>query len=448
MVPMLLRKRTRSPLARAPVGVLLSLSLIASAAASAQPGVAVHAPLSLHDAVTAATERALSPSAAAAAADAARERAVAATRRPDPVLRLSLDNLPVDGADRFSTTRDFMTMRSIGVMQTFTRADKRSARAVRFVRQAEVAQAERLARTAVVQRETALAWLQRHAAEQRHGVLAEMRVEAARQLDAAEAALRSARAAPAEVLAARESLARLDQVLAETRSDLANARRALARWTGEASDRPLGALPALSELSAAHQDVAERLDQHPELLRLAAREAEAGAAAAVARAERDPDWSAELMFSQRGSGYSNMVSIGVSLPLPWDRPQRQDRELAARLAEAGALRAEREELVREHRVETESWLEAWRAGLAQLALIDGERTPLATQRVDAVLAAFRGGRTPMTAVLEARRAALALQLERIQLQLQTARLWARLKYRLAQEPASPALPTPSQGDPR
>jgi hypothetical protein len=47
---------------------------------------------------------------------------------PDPVLKLGLNNLPIDGPDRYSVTRDFMTMRSVGVMQELTRADKRSAR--------------------------------------------------------------------------------------------------------------------------------------------------------------------------------------------------------------------------------------------------------------------------------------------------------------------------------
>lgn len=448
MVPMPMRWRVhaRRLLACAQIGALVII--LSLAAARAQADAAVRQPVSVHDAVSAATARALSPAAAAAAADAARERAIAAAQRPDPVLRLSLDNLPVDGADRFSTTRDFMTMRSIGVMQTFTRADKRSARAGRFEREAEVAQAERLTRLATVQREAAAAWFQRRAAEQRQGVLETLRDETQRQIDAAQAALRSARATPADVLAARESLARLDQLLTEARSEVANTRRSLARWTGDEPDRPLAAPPALAAHAVGMHEVAERLDQQPELQRLSASAAEADAAAAVARAEREPDWSAELMFSQRGSRYSNMVSIGVSLPLPWDRPQRQDRELAARLAQAEALRAEREELARERRLETESWVEAWRAGLAQLALIDRERTPLAAQRIDAALAAFRGGQAPLSAVLEARRAALALQMERIELELQTARLWARLAFLIPQQTTVSAVQTSTEGAPR
>jgi outer membrane protein TolC len=393
------------------------------------------AALSVHDAVRAAVVRAKSPAAADASAQAARELAVAAAQRPDPVLSLSLDNLPVEGPDRFSTTSDFMTMRSIGVMQTFTRADKRSARAQRFEREAEAALAERSVRVAAVQRDTAIAWFERRAAEQRLAVLQQLRGEARLQLEAAEAALRGGRATPAELIAARDALAQLEQALLDTDAEVANARRALARWTGDPSGLPLAPAPSLAQQAFAAHSVPDRLAHHPELLRLAAGEAQADAQAAVARAERDPDWSAQLMYSVRGSRYSNMVSFGVSLPLPWDRPQRQDRELAARLAEAEALRAEREEMAREHLAQTESWIEAWRAGLARLTLIDRERAPLAQQRIDAALAAFRGGQSPLTAALEARRAALALQMERIDVELQTARLWARLEFLIPAEGA-------------
>jgi hypothetical protein len=51
--------------------------------------------------------------------------AAAAGQLPDPVLKLGLNNLPIDGPDRYSVTRDFMTMRSVGVMQELTRAEKR-----------------------------------------------------------------------------------------------------------------------------------------------------------------------------------------------------------------------------------------------------------------------------------------------------------------------------------
>lgn len=48
------------------------------------------------------------------AAAAARDMATAAGELPDPVLKVGIDNLPVEGVERFSLGRESMTMRRIG----------------------------------------------------------------------------------------------------------------------------------------------------------------------------------------------------------------------------------------------------------------------------------------------------------------------------------------------
>ncbi|ODV09292.1 MAG: hypothetical protein ABT20_11420 [Rubrivivax sp. SCN 70-15] len=399
----------------------LALFLVAWPAWSASPS-----PLTLAEAQQRATARAAAPAAAGQRAQAAREMAVAAAQRPDPVLGLALNNVPADGPDRFSTTRDFMTVRSVSLMQTFTREDKRQARADRYLRDAQAEQAERTLRVADVRREVSLAWFERRAAEQRLVLLQDQRAEATLQVDAAMAAQRGRRGSTTDVLAARDAVAQIEQALLAAEAAATAKRRDLSRWTGDPVDQPLADAPPLDRHALVDRPPATLLALHPGLAQLAAREAVADSAVAVARAEREPDWSAELMFSQRGSRYSNMVSIGVSLPLPWDRPQRQDRELAARLAQSEALRAERTELEREIVALVDGWADRWRAGLQQLALIDREREPLARQRVETALAAYRGGAAPLGTVLDARRAALALRMERIDVELDTARTWARL----------------------
>ncbi len=393
-------------------------------------------PLTLPQAVEAALARSPALSAQDAAARSAREMAVAAGQRPDPVLRWSLDNLPVEGPERFSTTRDFMTAKTVSLMQTFPSEGKRRARTARFEREADAARAERGVRSAAVQRETAMAWFERHALEQRVALLLLQLDEARLLVQASEAAARSGGGALADWIAARDAEAQLRQTLLAAEAERTNARRTLARWTGGLPEQPLAAPPPLAELPPAAAGVSGRLAHHPELVQLAAREAAAAAEAEVARRERDPDWSAELMFGLRGPSYANMVSLAVSVPWQWDRPQRQDRELAARLARVDELRDEREERAREHLAETERWLVAWRAGLAQLGLIDTDRLPLAEQRTQATLAAYRGGRAPLAEVLATRRMALALRMERIDLQLSTARLWTQLTYLIPSEQAA------------
>jgi outer membrane protein TolC len=149
------------------------------------------------------------------------------------------------------------------------------------------------------------------------------------------------------------------------------------------------------------------------------------------------------MFSQRGPAYSNMVSVNVSVPLPWNRAQRQDRAVAAGLATVERLRAEREEATREQSAELRSMLEEWRSQRRRLDRYDASLLPLAGERTRAALAAYRGGSSSLAAVLASRRAEIETRSERLRLEMEAARLWAQLEFVVPQmltgtAPASPA----------
>lgn len=403
--------------------LLLTLALRPAWAAAPDP-----ADLSLRSAITAALERSQALAAPAANARAARELAVAAGQRPDPVLRLSLNNVPINGADRWSTTNDFMTMQSVGIMQTLPSQAKRQARSQKFEREADASLEQKQMLATEIQRETAVAWFELRAIELKVSLLKAQIDEAGRQVLATQTAFRSGRGSQTDGIAAREAQSRLEQALLQMQADQASARGALARWTGLASGIALNDPLPISSSSLDAQPFPSTLDQHIALRVMQARVEAARANAEVMRLEREPDWGVELMLSKRGPQYSDMMSVGLSVPLTWDRPQRQDRELAASLAQADALEAELNEARRERLLDMERQHQNWRAALAQLQLIDRDRLPLAQQRVEAVLAAYRSGTTPLTTVLEARQAALMLAIERIDIELQAARLWAALEF--------------------
>lgn len=418
--------------------------LVALCLGLATPGWAADAaPLSLQAAVQAALARSQALSAQDAAARSAREAAVAAGQRPDPVLRFSLNSLPIEGENRFSTSAEPMTSKAVSLMQALPAESKRQARSLRFEREAELALVTKAQRAASLRRDTAIAWWERYSQEQRISLLRAQLSEYRLQLQAAEAATRGAPSAGAsspsvDWLNARDAVAQTQQALLGAETSLVNARQALARWSGTPPDLSLGEAPALASLALSVTGIAPHLQHHPDLALINARLAAAEADAELARQDRQPDWSAELMFSHRRPRYDNMVSLAVSVPLQWDRSQRQDRVLAARLARVEELAAEREERAREALAETDRWLAAWWAGLEQMALIDRERLPWARQRVDLAQAAYRGGAARLGDVLAARRMALALEMERIEVQLSTARLWSRLEYLLL-DPADHSL---------
>ena len=384
-------------------------------------------PLSLQQAQRIAAGRSLQLTAQDLLARAAREQGVAAGQLPDPVLKLGINNLPVSGPDKYSLTRDFMTMRGFAVMQEITRADKRKARSGRFEREAEAAQAGRLVALVNLNRETAMAWLDCHFLGRMRQLLQTQRVEAGLQVEAADSAYRAARGAQADVFAARQGVAQIDDRIWQTERQLATARTRLARWVGDDASQPLAAPPDLADV-AHHAVTAEGLlAQHPQVALMLRQEQIAQAEVEIAQSNRAADWTVELMLSQRGPSFPNMISLNVSLPLQWDQAKRQDRDLAAKLALLEQLRAQREEAIREHLGEARAWLQEWHSNRDRLAHYVKTLLPLAGERTRAALAAYRGGGGPLPGVLEARRMEIETRMDRLRLEMETAGLWAQLE---------------------
>ena len=390
--------------------------------------VATEPRLTLAEAQRQAISRSRALAAQDAASSAAREMAVAAAQLPDPVATLGINNLPINGPDAWSLTNDFMTMRSVGLMQEFTRDEKRRARAERFEREADKSLAEKDARIAAIRRDTALAWLDRYYAEAQVAVLAEQSRQAGLEIEAAETAYRSGRGNLADVLGARSALVTLDDRASELTRRVAAARIALARWVGDASSAPLAERPSIEALAFDPRTLDAEVGHHPEMAVLSRDEALAAAEVRMAETSRQPDWSVQLMYSQRGPAYSNMVSINLSIPLQWDRRNRQDRELAAKLAQLDQARAEREDKLRAHTAEVRAMLTEWESDRERLKRYERELVPLAGERTRATLAAYRGAKAGLTDVLAARRGEIEVRMQALQLEADAARLWAQLNY--------------------
>ena len=389
---------------------------------------AAEAPLTLPDAQRRAIDRSRQLAAQDFAIAASREMSVAAAQFPDPVATFGINNLPVNGSDAFSLSRDFMTMRSIGVMQELTRGEKRRARADRFDRDADKSLAEKNARIAAIQRDTALAWLDRFYAEAQASIVAEQSQQARLEIEAAETAYRTGRGNLADVLTARSSLGALDDRASELGRRVGAAKIALARWVGNVGGAPLAGKPPINTIRLDSKTLDSELEQHPQIAVLARQEEVAAAEVKVAQADKKADWSVQLMYSQRGPDYSNMISLAVSVPLQWDQAHRQDREVAAKLAMLNQARAEREDGLVAHAAEVRAMIAEWENDRERSARYARDLVPLAAERTQATLASYRGAKASIIDVLSARRGEIDVRLQALQLEADAARLWAQLNY--------------------
>ncbi|HEY2628896.1 MAG TPA: TolC family protein [Usitatibacter sp.] len=389
---------------------------------------AADVPLTLPDAQRRAVDRSMQLVAQDAAISASRHMAVAAGQLPDPIFKAGLDNVPVSGPDRYSLSDDLMTMRRIGLMQEVTGSEKRQLRSARYELEAEKAAAEKSALIASIQRDTALAWLDRYYAEAILHLAAEQIAQSRLEIEGAEGAYRAGRGSQADVFNARASLALLEDRASEYRRRLAAAKVALARWIGEDAQRPLSDKPALDATPVHGHHLPDEVARHPMMEVLARQEQLAASEVKLASANRSPDWSIEVSYQNRGSAYPDMMSVGVSIPLTWDRPHRQDQELASKIAMSQQASAARADALQAHIAEVEAMVVEWDDDHSRLRRYEAELIPLAHERAEATLTAYRGAKASLADVLAARRGEIDMRMQALQLEMEAARLWAQLSF--------------------
>ncbi len=366
------------------------------------------------------------------AATASREMAVAARQWPDPVLKVGIDNLPVSKAERFSLTDDFMTMRRAGVMQEIPASDKLRLRAGRLEREADKTLAEKELAVAEIVRDTTLAWLDRYYAEEATKLVKELAGQTALAVEAAEAAYRSGRGSREQLHAAQASLAIIAERASIVQLQVRKANITLQRWVGQPlAALPLGPVPDVTISAPASAELTRLIAHHPQIAVLAKAQDVAQTQAQLARANRKPDWTVELSFQQRGPAYSNMVSLGASIPLQLDRKNRQDRELSSSLASVDQARLQREEAERQHIAAAQLILDERDNLVERSARYRESLIPLAQQRSAALGTDYRSGKAVLADVLTSRREEIEVRLNALQLEADAARLWAQLKFMLA-----------------
>ncbi|SFM18368.1 TolC family protein [Rugamonas rubra] len=404
----------------------LRLALAAALSLCATLAGAQTTTLTLEQALRLATQASSSNKAAQAAVEASGMAAARADQLPDPMLKLGVDNLPLSGADKYSTTGDSMTMRRYGFEQQWVSADKRQARQERAKRAVAMEEGAYLENLGKVREEAGKAWLTLLYAQRARQLYGQLEKAMADDLGAAQAAHRGAKATAADVLQAQMELALGQDDSRRAAQEVASARIVLARWVQTPVDTVADTPPAMrAHLSTV--PTADLEQYHAGVLNARRAIDLADAETTVALRERRPDWSFEAVFSQRGSQYGNMLSFGVSIPLTVNRGQRQDRDVAEKSALGTKARLQYEDVLLEMRAQIEQMsleLGSLRERAAQLG---ATLLPAAQQQVELAMAAYRSGAGTLSAVFKARRTLLEKQLQINELDKQAALTWARLE---------------------
>ncbi len=406
-----------------------ALYIVAIVALGRAPGAGATVPLTIAAAEDLAIAAEPGYLALVASGDAFAQRATAAGELPAPMLRIGLNNFPLESGG-FAT--EGMTHAALALRQEFPAGRTRALSRSRFERlaaaQGESANARRREVLAAVRQ----SWLELYFWQQ-----AADRVNASRPFLVDLAGISRSlyavgRRGQQDVYRAELELSRLDDRLLEIESRRAVARASLSEWIGFDATRPVAdKLPAWDSLPPL-ASLRESLLAHPALKAADAQIAARDDAVAIAGERSRPEWAVDLGYSFRdgrlpsGQPRSDFVSLNLTVGLPFVRRRAIDGTLSAALAERSAARAERKRMHRwlDGRVEAE--YARWQEVSRRLSLYETRILGQARDQASASLTAYQNDRADFADVMRAYIDDLDTQIDYVRLQVDRAQSYAAL----------------------
>ena len=355
------------------------------------------------------------------------QQAVAAAQLPDPTLTGGLKELPIDTAEALSTRRDNFTEFTIGLSQEFPRANKRRLEGARKQLEADTDRAALDNEQRMLRRDASLAWLDVYEADQGLQLSQHLAAETVLQAQSLENDYRNGKASQADWLAVKVDVGLASDKAHDWLHHMLRSRAGLARWIGDAAQRPIAPSLAMPGVSSPLPGLLAGADRHPVIGSLDKQIEASSTDIALARQSYKPDYSVAVYYAYRRD-FADFVGIEFKVGLPYFTKNRQDRGLSAALQQSRASQERKRDLLRElHAQVSQDYLDR-RHFEERVAEFDASIVPDAQHRVEASRAAYQAGRGNFDAVLLARRSLLEVQLQRLAIAIESARAQVRLDY--------------------
>ncbi len=364
-----------------------------------------------------------------AKAAALKERAVVAGELPDPMLRVGLNNFPIESGG-FRT--EGMTHAAVGLRQAFPAGKTRSFKARQFDLLAAEMNDNADARGRNVLTAVRSAWLDLYYWEQARALVSESRPLFDDLAIVTRSLYSVGRKSQQDVLRAELELSRLDDRLIDIERQRARAQAALSEWVGHNAGRRVaqklpnwGQLPLLKSLEGT-------LPDHPALRAADAQIQARGAGVDVAKQRSKPEWALDLGYSYRegmlpsGEPRSDFISLGVSVDLPFFSKKSVDSTLSAALQERRAAESSREQMLRALRSQLAAEHARWKDLTRRLSLYDTRILSLAAINAEASMLAYQSDRGDFADVMRAYIDDLNTRIDHIRLQVERAQSYAVL----------------------
>ena len=388
-------------------------------------GTALAQPMTFDTALQRAAANSPALQASAAGVEASRSASISAGQLPDPTLDLGIQDFPVTGSNAGSFTRDNFTMTKIGVSQQFPNPAKRRAQRGRAQADIGVAEADQAVEAQNVRLQTALAWADLYYAKRRLAQLESLDESLGELQATVSARLTSGSARPSQALEPEQLRAAVKDRRSELQAAAAKAQARLARLTGDPAADVSGVPPALEldePMLRAHVAALPRLQA------LDAQARVADADVSLARANKRPDWRIGTSYGRRDPAYGDLVSVTLSIDLPFFSKHRQDPLIAARESEASRARLMRNAGERDVLTALDSDLADHAMHHQRLLNARNTLVPLAKRRATLDMASYAAGKLDLGSALLATLAAAEAEVDALAREADVARDAIQINY--------------------
>jgi outer membrane protein TolC len=389
-------------------------------------------PLSLFDAEHLAVSTALELKQLQANADSLEQQAVADGQLSDPQLIAGVVNVPTN---TFSFSQDDMTMKMIGLQQTFPAGHSLAMKSKKTKALAKAQRQKIQEQAAMLLRNVRETWLDLYYWKQAEVILRENRSLYRRLLEATESQYSTGKGNQSDVLQLQVELTRLHDQNVQIEQHIDILRAQLGRWIGmDEANRPLlNSLPHWSNPPSVNA-LQARLLQHP-LLKVDSANIEAAHREVdYAREQYKPSWVLDVGYGFRqghmtdGSRRSDMLTAQVTVDLPIFTSNRQNKRLCAGAAQLEATKLDRDIHYKDLLKELTTQYAIWQSLSKRENLYRSHLALEAKQNSKAALLAYQSATTDLTTVLRAYNNELTIRLEQIQIQVEGAKARAALLY--------------------
>lgn len=359
------------------------------------------------------------------------EMSVAAEQLPDPLLKMGLVSLPMD---TFNLGQEPMTQVQLGLVQKFPRGNSRALRAEQIDLKSQGL--DEMARDRELQ--VLLAVREQFLEVAKQKKLARINSEAITAFtdlsEITQEYYATGRVPQQDVLQAAVELAKVEDRATRIAQAEQQARARLAMWIGDAAYRGLDdSWPLLGAFGSA-ASTKENLLAHPRIQALQKDISAAETGVELAKQKYKPEFALDVTYGGRGgtnpdgSSRTDLMTFMVMMDVPLFHKNRQDRVVAAQVAESSAAMFTRDDLLRRMRSEVDFHNTTWLKQKERIELFENSLLPEAAFSSSASLDAYQSSLADLTTLLRTRITEFNLQLEHADLQAEVLKTRARLLY--------------------